>query len=463
MGFQIKKDLKAHIFRAYDIRGLVPQELDEDAYYSVGRSIGTMLISEKESVCVLGFDGRHSSERLSQALKSGLNDSGVDVVSVGLVPSPVLYFSLEHLKIKSGVMVTGSHNPKDYNGIKIVVNGRTLQRDEILSLYHRIQSDNLVSGSGNAKEQCVIDAYIEAIKASVSLNRQLKLAIDCGNGVAGRFAGRLFRELGAEVLELFCEVDGDFPNHHPDPTVEKNLIALKQFVKENQCDLGLAFDGDADRVGVVTDKAETIWSDRLLMVLSQDILSRHQNASIVYDVKCSSLLEKLINEWQGRGVMCATGHSIIKARMKEEGALLAGEMSGHIFIKDRWYGFDDGLYAGARLLEIIANSKKSTSEVFSELPNSFTTPELNIPIAEENKFEFVDAFKSQVNADGAEKVCIDGLRLTFPFGWGLLRASNTSPNLVVRFEAESEEKLQWLQSFFKEQLLSLDDSLTLPF
>lgn len=461
--YNLTTTIPKHVFRAYDIRGIVGDELTEDGFYTIGRTIASTLRDKGESKAVLGFDGRQSSHHLAKALMAGFLDSGVDVISVGLVPSPVLYFALHHLNIPSGVMVTGSHNPKDYNGIKMVIDGCSLEQGAIDQLRQRVLEQQFTDGVGQLETVDVVDSYIEAMAKAVHLKRPLKVAIDCGNGVAGRFATRLFKRLGVDVVPLFCEVDGDFPNHHPDPSKIENLQHLISAVKESKCDLGLAFDGDADRLGLVTEKGEVIMPDRQLMALAEDVLFRHKAATIVYDVKCTHLLKSVIEANGGFAHMCPTGHSIIKRVMREKGALLAGEMSGHVFIKDKWFGFDDGLYAGARLIEIISKEPLTTSQQFSRYPDSFNTAELLIPIAEEEKFHFVERLKELMRQSEGKPVYIDGLRLELPFGWGLVRASNTSPNLVARFEADSEAHLDEIKRLFREKLLMLDEQLAIPF
>lgn len=462
--YQLVKNLVKHIFRAYDIRGIVGDELTADVFYTIGRGLGALLKDKQIGSCVLGFDGRLSSEAFADALTLGLLHSGIDVVSVGMVPSPVLYFALEQLTLCSGVMITGSHNPKEYNGIKIVVDGKNLNAPEIEALYLRIKAGDYVSGEGVYSQTSVIDAYIEAIANQCQLHRTLRIAIDCGNGVAGLLAGRLFRAIGAEVIELFCDVDGNFPNHHPDPSVKENVQALISLVQSEACDLGLAFDGDADRLGIVTPNGELIWPDRQMILLAQDLLKRKPGETIVYDVKCSYLLEQAIKQAGGIPLMCPTGHSIVKKVMRENNVLLAGEMSGHIFIKDAWNGFDDALYAGARILTILANNVSlSPLEQLEQLPNSINTPELKIMVEEAEKFALMSAIIEQWQFEEGQCSYVDGLRWQSDNGWGLIRASNTTPCLVARFEAATEGFLHEIQQLFRNKLLEIDARLEVPF
>lgn len=461
--YTIQKNINQHIFRAYDVRGIVDTDINEDTFYTIGLALSDMIESEDRKRIVLGYDGRLSSDGLSEALCSGLRDAGVDVISVGLVPTPLLYFALNHLNIESGVMVTGSHNAKDYNGIKMVINGQTLKTDAIQTLYQGTQHCKPTEDKGTYEESDIIEAYIDTVLERVQPQKTLKIAIDCGNGVAGIVAGQLFRRLGFEVDELFCELDGRFPNHHPDPSNEKNLTILREHVVKHQCDVGLAFDGDADRLGVIDNHGQIIRADRILMILAQDVLSRHQGGKIVYDVKCSRFLKELIEKAGGQPIMCPTGHSKIKAEMKRTDALLAGEMSGHLFFKERWFGFDDALYSGVRLLEILTKLNKDLAAIASALPQSESTPELQVPIPEEQKFEFIERIKKEIDFSPGECNFMDGVRCEYPNGWGLIRASNTTPCLVMRFEADTIEALHHIQSTFKEKLLRLDNQLALPF
>jgi phosphomannomutase/phosphoglucomutase len=451
------------IFRAYDIRGIVGETLTTDTAFEIGRAIGSEAYFRGEQTVVVGRDGRLSGADMSSALIRGLLATGRDVKDIGQVPTPVLYFAAQYLGSNSGVMVTGSHNPGDYNGFKIVLGGVTLAKEAIEGLRQRIESGDMLTGEGSLEEAHVLPDYIERVNSDVQITRPMKVVVDCGNGVAGVAAPQLLRELGCEVVELFCEVDGQFPNHHPDPTKTENLATLIQAVQEQHADLGVAFDGDGDRLGVVSSQGEIIWPDRLLMLLAMDVLSRNPGAQVIYDVKSSRHVASVISEHGGEALMWATGHSLIKAKMKETGALLAGELSGHIFFKERWFGFDDALYATARLLEILSNDSRSTSDVFAELPDSMSTPELTVPMAEGEPPVFMEKLLNSAHFDNARVATIDGLRVEFERGWGLVRASNTTPCLVLRFEADDELALSSIQDEFRRVMLQADPNLSLPF
>ncbi len=451
------------VFRAYDIRGVIGSQLDENAFYSIGKAISCRLKALNRSSIFLARDGRLTSESLANALQQGLLDSGIDVINLGAVATPVMYFATHVHEIDSGLMVTGSHNPSDYNGIKIILAGTTLVHSEIDELYDLVTEKASVDGHGHDETLDLMNEYIQRIVTDIKLSRPLKVVVDCGNGIAGSYIPRVIQQLGCEVVSLYCEVDGRFPNHHPDPTVEANLVDLKEMVKATRADLGLAFDGDADRLGVVTNQGEVIWPDRLMMLYAADVLSRNSGSTIVYDVKCSTHLASEIRRLGGVAKMCPTGHSIIKKVMKEENAALAGEMSGHLFFKDRWYGFDDALYSACRLLEIVSRSPLSFSEQCSLIPNSINTPEIKIPISDELKFSFMKRFSTEAQFPNSQLVLIDGLRVEFAHGWGLLRASNTTPCLVARFEAQDEASLSEIQASFKMQLQALNADLEIPF
>lgn len=451
------------LFRAYDIRGIVGQELTPDVVYTIARAIGSQAIALGEAQIIIARDGRLSGPILSKALAAGLLDSGLDVIDIGMVPTPVLYFATHLLTAKSGVMLTGSHNPANYNGLKMVLGGTTLSADTIQALYQRIQTQDFTQGQGRLFIEDIVPHYINRIAVDVKLNRPLKIVVDCGNGIPGSIAPALYQALGCEVIELFCEVDGRFPNHHPDPTQLENVQDLIKVVQEQKADIGLAFDGDGDRLGVVTNRGELIWPDRQMMLFACDILARNPKAMVIFDVKCSGHLAHIIQQQGGQPLMWKTGHSFIKNKMHETGALLAGEMSGHIFFKERWYGFDDGLYAGARLLEILANATSASDEMFKALPDSINTPELKITIAEELKFSFIADFVKQSQFVDGKLTTIDGLRVDFIDGWGLLRASNTTPCLIMRFEASTSQALQRIQNQFRQQMLAMDPNLVLPF
>jgi phosphomannomutase/phosphoglucomutase len=451
------------IFRAYDIRGVVDQTLTVPAVRLIGRAIGSEALQRGRNTVVVGRDGRLSGPTLSQALCEGILETGCNVKDIGCVPTPVLYFATHYLDTQTGVVVTGSHNPPDYNGLKIVIDGETLSGESIQALRERIEAQNFISGRGSIDTMNVVPDYIERIRGDISLARPLKVVVDCGNGVAGGVAPELLRTIGCEVTELFCEVDGNFPNHHPDPSKEENLKDLVAAVAANQADIGLAFDGDGDRLGVINSGGDIIWPDRVLMLYAMDILERNPGGQIIYDVKCTRFLDSVIREHGGEPLMWKTGHSFIKAKIKETGALLAGEMSGHIFIKERWYGFDDGIYAAARLLEILSKDARSSSEIFAELPDSVNTPEINVAMQEGEPPVFIKQLLENVHFDSATVSTIDGLRADFEDGWGLVRASNTTPVLVLRFEADNEDALSRIMGEFRRVMLQVDAGLTLPF
>ncbi|MDH5711254.1 MAG: phosphomannomutase/phosphoglucomutase [Gammaproteobacteria bacterium] len=452
------------IFRAYDIRGIVETALTPDAVRQIGQAFATESLKQNQDTVVIGRDGRLSSPMLSKALSEGLRAGGCNVVDIGMVPTPVLYYATHQLQTGTGIMITGSHNPPQYNGLKMLIAGNTLYGDGIKALYQSIVNNQLASGAGSYHEQDVLPDYIKRIVSDIKLARPLRVAVDCGNGVAGVCATELFTKLGCEVTELFCDVDGNFPNHHPDPSRPENLEDLKKAVADNKLDLGLAFDGDGDRVGVIDDKLNVIWADRQMMLYAADVLERKPGAQIIFDIKSSTNLENVINELGGEPLMWKTGHSFIKAKMKETGAELAGEMSGHIFFKERWYGFDDGLYSAARMLEILSKRNEIASDVFSALPDSYNTPELQIQFEKDGAhYDFMEKFKQASDFPGANIFTIDGMRVNYADGWGLIRPSNTTPCLVLRFEANTKDKLAEIQNSFKQELLKLDSSLELPF
>lgn len=430
------------IFRKYDIRGEVDTELTPENVYQIARGIGTKMVRAGETQVIIGRDGRLSGPELCQKLAEGLMKSGLDVIDVGMVPSPVLYFATNILSTKSGVMLTGSHNPSNYNGLKILINGVTLSGDDIHSIYELLDAEDLENSSGNLSQDCVNDRYVQRIVGEVKLDRKMKIVIDSGNGVTGKLAPEVFRALGCDVVELFTEIDGTFPNHHPDPLKPENLKDLQDQLDKEHADVGFAFDGDGDRLGVVSNKGNIIWADRVMMLLSEGVLKAHPGATIVYDVKCTKFLPDVIKQAGGNAVLSATGHSIMKANLKKYGAELAGELSGHIFFKERWYGFDDGIYAGVRLLEMLSQSDKTTDEIFAAYPEGVSTPELNIGVTEAEKFQIVDTLVANAQFDDAEVLTIDGMRVEFPNGWALIRASNTTANLVLRFEAVDQVSLE---------------------
>ena len=463
--------LPAPIFRAYDIRGIVGDTLTPEIVRWIGRAIGAEAHHRGVRTLAAGRDGRHSSPELLAALVTGMRESGRDVVDVGRIPTPVLYFAAEHLRTTSGVMVTGSHNPADYNGLKIVIAGETLHGGAIRDLGRRIEEDDLDTGQdasapGALRSAEVVGDYIDRIREEIPAvpgREARKIVIDCGNGVAGDVAPRLFRALGHEVVELYCDVDGDFPNHHPDPSVPANLRDLIASVREHGADLGLAFDGDGDRLGVVDGDGTIIWPDRQMMLFARDVLSSRPGAEIIFDVKCSSLLAEEIERHGGRPVMWKTGHSLIKARLKQTGAPLAGEMSGHIFFADGWYGFDDALYAAARLVQILTALGESSAWVFARLPAAKSTPELRLSVGEGGQARLVESLLAGDYFAGAGKTTIDGLRVDFADRWGLARASNTEPSLVLRFEGADDDALERIKGEFRQALLSIDPALELPF
>ena len=438
------------IFKAYDIRGIVDKELNPETVKLIGLAIGSESISKGERGIVVGRDGRLSGIELMSALVDGLKQSGCHVVDIGMVPTPLVYYSAYTKASTSGVMITGSHNPPEYNGLKMIIAGETIAGDRIQKLFHRIMANDFSYGSGTSTKVDTESDYIDRIKSDIKLDKSLHIVVDCGNGVAGKIAPNLFEQLGAKVTKLFCMVDGNFPNHHPDPSKLENLQDLINEVKEVKADMGIAFDGDGDRLGLIDNKGNVIWADRQMILYSRDILKRNSGAKIVFDVKCSSVLANDITKHGGEPIMSRTGHSFIKATLKETGAELGGEMSGHIFFKERWYGFDDALYTGARLLEIMSKTDKTCEQVFAELPNSINTPEINIHFEEHGQqFEAMDKLSSSIDFPGATINTIDGVRVDYDNGWGLVRPSNTTPCLVLRFEADDVNTLNIIQEKFK--------------
>ncbi|STZ75883.1 phosphomannomutase/phosphoglucomutase [Bergeriella denitrificans] len=452
------------IFKAYDIRGIVGKTLTNEAAYLIGKAIAAKAAAQGIDKIALGRDGRLSGPELMAHIQRGLTDSGINVLNVGMVATPMLYFAAVNECGGSGVMITGSHNPPDYNGFKMMLGGDTLAGEAIQELLALIEADRFVeaASAGSVTEQDISGSYHDHIIGHIKLKRPMKIAIDAGNGVGGAFAGKLYRGLGNEVTELFCEVDGTFPNHHPDPSKPKNLQDLIAELQKGDAEIGLAFDGDADRLGVVTKDGHIIYPDRQLMLFAQDVLSRNPQAKVIFDVKSTRLLAPWIKQHGGEPIMEKTGHSFIKSSMKKTGALVAGEMSGHIFFKERWFGFDDGLYAGARLLEILSASD-NPSAVLNSLPQSIATPELNIDLPEgSNGHQVIAELAAQATFEGAQEIItIDGLRVEFADGFGLMRASNTTPILVLRFEADSQEAIERIQNQFK-ALIESRPGLTWP-
>ncbi|MER3546926.1 MAG: phosphomannomutase/phosphoglucomutase, partial [Rhodanobacteraceae bacterium] len=453
------------IFRAYDIRGVVGQSLTEDTARAIGRAIGSAMRDKNLAEIAVGRDGRLSGPQMAGALIEGLRSAGIDVIDIGAAPTPVTYFASFHLNTGSCVSVTGSHNPPDYNGFKIVIGGETLAEDAIQDLYARIVEGRLAEGRGTLRQLDVTRDYVQRIASDIQVGRSLKVVIDCGNGIPGAVAPEVIRAIGCEVEELYCDVDGSFPNHHPDPSEPHNLADLILMVKKTGADIGLAFDGDGDRLGVVSKDGEIIYPDRLLMLFAMDVLLRNPGATILYDVKCTGHLQPLILKAGGSPLMWKTGHSLIKSKMKETGAQLAGEMSGHFFFRERWYGFDDGIYSAARLLEILADdpAARTPEEIFATLPKGVSTPELKVPMKEGEHYTFIQRFRERAQFEGARITTIDGVRADWPDGWGLVRASNTTPVLVLRFDADDSDALKRIQKIFRAQLLSVDSSLQLPF
>lgn len=458
-------DMPAEIFRAYDIRGVVDKGLSAEVVRQIGRAIGAEAYDRGQQTIVVGRDGRNSGPQLQEALIGGLRAVGRDVIDVGRVPTPVLYFATHYLNTGSGVMVTGSHNPPEYNGLKIMLGGETLFGDDIQAIRARAESADFPKGTGKLQRMEVVDEYVRRVceDVPVALGNSFRVVVDCGNGIAGEVAPKLLRALGHDVVELYCEVDGNFPNHHPDPSDPANLTYLIGTVKQKGADLGFAFDGDGDRLGVVDPNGNIIWPDRQMMLFAKDVLSRNPGSDIVFDVKCSSRLAKVIKQLGGNPVMWRTGHSYIKNKLKESGAPLAGEMSGHIFFQDRWYGFDDAIYSAARMLEILMAFKKSPVEVFARLPAGISTPELRVDMQEGEQSGLVEKLVGAEHFSDGRRTTIDGLRIDFADGWGLVRASNTTPSLVLRFEADNEEAMARIQGEFRAALSALAPNLELPF
>jgi phosphomannomutase/phosphoglucomutase len=459
-------EVPAEIFRAYDIRGVVDRTLTAETVYWLGRAIGSESIAHGETNVAVARDGRLSGPVLVEQLIRGLMESGCQVIDLGMVPTPVLYFATHTTQAKSGVMLTGSHNPADYNGLKVVIAGETLADQRIQALHQRLRENDLSEGSGGREQLELLGAYRRQIAEDVVLVRSLKVVIDCGNGVAGVVAQGLLEDLGCEVIPLYCEVDGNFPNHHPDPGHIENLQDLIAEVKRSGADIGIAFDGDGDRLGVITRSGELIYPDRLMMLFAEDIVTRHPGADIVFDVKCTRRLPALISRMGGRPVMWKSGHSMIKAKMIETGALLGGEMSGHLFFKERWFGFDDGLYSACRLLELISIQPPEDNpekDIFSKYPAGLVTPEINLKVGEQRKFELIEALKNQADWGTGRVSTLDGIRVDFPHGWGLIRASNTTPMLVLRFEADKPDELERIQQLFRDKLANIAGDLQLTF
>ncbi len=457
--------LSKSIFKAYDIRGVIGSTLDAGVARQIGQAFGMAALAKGERAVVIGRDGRLSGPELAAALAEGLQAAGVDVIDLGMVATPMVYFATHELGATSGIMVTGSHNPPNYNGFKMVLAGEAIHGETIQALYRSIEAHDGSSAAtpGSYRTHDIRAAYLQRIIGDVKISRPIKVAVDCGNGVAGAFAGDLYRGMGCEVIELFCEVDGTFPNHHPDPAHPENLQDLIACLRESDAEIGLAFDGDGDRLGVVTKDGQIIYPDRQMMLFAADVLERHPGAQILYDVKCTRHLAPYIAKSGGQPLMWKTGHSLVKAKLRETGAPLGGEMSGHIFFKDRWYGFDDGLYAGARLLELLTRVA-DPSALLNALPQSDSTPELHLHLAEGESVVLIEALRTGATFEGAERIIdIDGLRVEYPDGFGLARSSNTTPVVVMRFEAETPEALRRIQAEFRRVIVAAKPDAQLPF
>ena len=456
-------NLPREIFKAYDIRGIVGKTLTGEVVEAIGHAIGSEAVARGQHAIAIGRDGRLSGTEFAVALARGIQKSGTHVIDVGRVATPMVYFAAYHLNTHCAVMITGSHNPPDYNGLKMVLAGETLSGDTIQSLRARIEQNNFSHGAGNYSQYDISGEYTARIASDIKLARPLNITVDCGNGVAGDFAATLYRRLGCTVTELFCEVDGNFPNHHPDPSQPENLQDLITALASNESEIGLAFDGDGDRLGVVTKNGNIIYPDRQLMLFAADVLSRNPGAEIIFDVKSTRNLFSWIRKHDGKPTLWKTGHSLVKAKMRETGALLAGEMSGHIFFKERWYGFDDGLYAGARLLECLSHQPNANATL-NGLPNSVNTPELHINLKEGENYALIAQLRNDARFTGAHDIItIDGLRVEYADGFGLMRSSNTTPVIVLRFEADDEVALNRIQADFRRVLLTANPNLQLPF
>ena len=451
--------LDSGIFRAYDIRGITTQNLTEDVVYWIGRSFATVALAEGQQTAVVGRDGRLSSPGLEKALSRGLCEGGMNVISVGLVPTPLLYFATHELKTGTGIMITGSHNPPEYNGLKMMIGGVTLAEDRIQTLLHHLRHNTLSEGSGQVSTANIEPDFIAKMLPICELSRPLDVVVDCGNGVAGGIAPKIIEALGCNMTPLFCEVDGNFPNHHPDPAEPENLQDLIAKVKETGADIGLAFDGDGDRVGVVTPTGNIIWPDKLMMFFAEDICRRNPGETVIFDVKCSRYLPEVIREAGGIPLMWKTGHSHIKAKIKETNAPLAGEFSGHLCIVENWYGFDDAIFAAGRLLQLLSQTGANADECFAKYPQTVTTAEIKIQTTEEHKFAVMQALADTGDFGDGVLTDIDGIRVDFNNGWGLIRPSNTSPVLSLRFEADTQSVLIDIQKLFQTELQKVDSSL----
>ena len=455
--------VNSEIFRAYDIRGIVDEALTEEGIFQIGKAIGSHILSEGRSSILTARDGRISGPRLLNKLQKGVMSSGCNVVDIGEVPTPLLYFSTFKTNISDGVMLTGSHNPKNYNGLKIVIDKRSMTSEKIKKLKSMIEEESFMDGLGTLTSLDIKDDYLKELQEKIKINSKMKVCLDCGNGVGGVIAPHAFKLLGLDVIELYSEVNGNFPNHHPDPSNPKNLKHLQKKVFETNSDLGIALDGDGDRVGLIDNKGNIIFPDAYMMLLAEDLLRKKSKGSIVFDVKCSTNLEKIIKNFNGTPIMSRTGHSYIKSKIIETNALLGGEMSGHIFFNDDWYGFDDAIYSSLRMIEVLSKNKLMPHEVFNSYPKHFSTPEINLKVPEEIKFKIIDELKTLINSSGYVMIDIDGIRLESENSWGLVRASNTSPNLVLRFEGKTESDLLEIKNYFKQILSKIEFDLQLDF
>ena len=455
--------VNSEIFRAYDIRGIVDKDLTEEITYFLGKAIGTFIQLQGRDSVVTARDGRISGDRLQHKFQEGVLSSGCNVLDIGKVPTPLLYFATFENGISDGVMLTGSHNPKNYNGFKIVLDKKSTTSEKIDEIKSIIFEERFWDGNGKLSFLNIKEQYLAKIKEKIKIKKALKICLDCGNGIGGVIAPEAFKLSGIELIELFTEVDGNFPNHHPDPSNPKNLVDLQNKVKETKSDLGIALDGDGDRVGLIDSDGEIIYPDKYMMLLVEDILSKHKKGSIVYDVKCSTNLEKIISDLNGTPVMSRTGHSYIKSKIIETDALLGGEMSGHIFFNDDWYGFDDAIYSALRIIEVISKKNISSNKIFKKYPSFFSTPEINISIPDQIKFKLIDEIKLHIKSTRFKYIDIDGVRLESETAWGLVRASNTSPNIVLRFEGQTEKDLLEIKNYFKTILSKIDNNLNLSF
>ncbi len=441
------------MFREYDIRGKVDEDLTVEVSEAIGKAYGTMVKRTGGRRVVCGRDGRLSGPKLQEALIRGILSTGVDIVNIGVTPTPIMYFSLFHLQdVHGGIQVTGSHNPPEFNGFKICVGKETIYGEKIQELRQIVEKEDFVSGQGTEETLDILPAYLKFLQENIHLSRPLKVVLDCGNGVTALTAPKAFSAKGCEVISLYCEVDGTFPHHFPDPVVEKNIADLRRKVVEEGGDFGVGYDGDGDRIGVVDDKGQVLWGDQLMILFAREILKKHPGATIIGEVKCSQVMYDEIARLGGRPIMWKTGHSLIKNKMKAEKALLAGEMSGHIFFADRYFGFDDALYASLRLAEIVSASDVPLSQLLADLPQTVSTPEIRVECPDEKKFKIVELLTERLKQEGFQVIDIDGARVIFEDGWGLVRASNTQPVLVLRFEARTEERLLEIRRLIEQKL-----------